>query len=75
MTLSIVCRRCSIAWIIQFAELSLELMNSLLSPSNFFLSRAISWYAFESLRRGRFASLRKTWYLPSIFSTTRSGMM
>jgi len=30
------------AWIIQLAELSLLEMNSLFSPSNFFLSRAIS---------------------------------
>jgi hypothetical protein len=37
-----VCRRCSIAWIIQLAELSLLLMNSLFSPTNFFLSLAMS---------------------------------
>src|SRR5206468_12576280 len=43
ITLSIVWRRCSIAWIIQWALLSRWLMKSLFSPWNFFLSRAISW--------------------------------
>ena len=42
MTLSIVCRRCSMAWIIQLAEFSLLAMNSLFSPVNCFLSRATS---------------------------------
>ena len=42
ITLSIVCRRCSIAWIIQLALFSLLEMNSLFSPLNLLLSRAIS---------------------------------
>ena len=42
ITFSIVCRRCSMAWIIQLAEFSLLEMNSLFSPANFFLSLAIS---------------------------------
>ena len=50
-------------------------MNSLLSPSYFFLSRAISWYVLEMRSRGSPLSFRKTWYLSSIFSTIRSGMM
>ena len=43
ITLSIVWRRCSMAWIIQFALFILEAMNSRFSGVNFFLSRAISW--------------------------------
>src|SRR3989440_72012 len=43
ITLSIVWRRCSIAWMIQLALFSRWLMNSLFSPWNCFLSRAISW--------------------------------
>src|SRR5437879_1028424 len=42
ITLSIVWRRCSIAWIIQWALFNRWLMKSLFSPWNFFLSRAIS---------------------------------
>src|SRR5256884_565268 len=42
MTLSIVWRRCSIAWIIQCALFMRWLMKSLFSPWNFFLSRAMS---------------------------------
>src|SRR5207302_54351 len=43
ITLSMVWRRCSIAWIIQWALFRRWLMKSLFSPWNFFLSRAISW--------------------------------
>ena len=42
MTLSMVCRRCSMAWIIQLALFILEAMNSRFSGVIFFLSRAIS---------------------------------
>src|SRR3989441_97399 len=75
ITLSIVWRRCSMAWTIQCALFMRWLMKSLLSPWNFFLSRAISWYVFEMRSRGSPESLRNTLYCPSIFSTTRSGMM
>src|SRR5438477_544284 len=43
ITLSMVWRRCSIAWIIQCALFMRWLMKSLFSPWNFFLSRAMSW--------------------------------
>jgi hypothetical protein len=43
ITLSIVWRRCSMAWIIHLAEFSLDAMKSLLSVSKRFLSRAMSW--------------------------------
>src|SRR5690606_28763685 len=75
ITFSIVWRRCSIAWIIQLALFSLLEMNSLFSPLNLFLSFAISRYARDSFSRGRLVSFRNTRYSPSIFSTTRSGMM
>src|SRR6266704_4819738 len=75
ITLSMVWRRCSIAWIIQCALFMRWLMQSLFSPWNFFLSRAMSWYVFEIRRRGKPASFKNTLYCPSIFSTTRSGMM
>src|SRR6266700_1373397 len=75
ITLSMVWRRCSIAWIIQCALFMRWLMKSLFSPWNFFLSRAMSWYVFEIRRRGKPASFKNTLYCPSIFSTTRSGMM
>ena len=42
MTLSIVCRRCSMAWIIQLALFILDAMNSRFSGVIFFLSRATS---------------------------------
>ncbi len=63
------------AWIIQLALFSLLLMNSLFSPLNLLLSRAISRYARDSLSRGMLVSFRKTWYSPSILSTIRSGVM
>ncbi len=43
MTLSIVWRRCSMAWIIQLALFIFDAMNSRFSGVSFFLSRAISW--------------------------------
>ena len=43
ITLSIVWRRCSMAWIIQLALFILAAMNSRFSGVSFFLSRATSW--------------------------------
>ncbi len=74
ITLSIVWRRCSIAWIIHWALLSFFVMNALLSPLNLFLSRATSRYERDSFSRGSDESLWNTWYSPSIFSTMRSGV-
>src|SRR5690606_12742661 len=65
ITLGIVWRRCSIAWIIQLALFSLLEMNSLFSPLNLFLSLAISRYVRESFSRGRLVSFRNTRYSPS----------
>jgi hypothetical protein len=50
-------------------------MNSLLSPSNFFLSRAISWYALRQLEARQVRVVEEDVVLPSILSTIRSGMM
>ena len=43
ITLSIVCRRCSMAWIIQVALFSFDAMNSRFSGVSFFRSRVTSW--------------------------------
>ncbi len=49
------------AWIIQLALFIRDAMNSRFSAVIFFLSRAISWYARESLSRGTPESFRNTW--------------
>ena len=74
ITLSIVWRRCSMAWMSHCAALSLLTMNSRFSGVNFLRSRAMSWYERLRRRRGTLVSFRETRYCPSTFSTTRSGM-
>ncbi len=61
ITLSIVWRRCSIAWIIHFAAFMRVEMNSLFSPVELpLVARDVLVGAAQACRRGTLSSFTKT---------------